>query len=149
MSASIEAERKQYYMQLESAQRGSLDITSWIAWFLGSLDHALDAAANMLKHVMNKARLWQVVNRAPVNERQRKIISRLLDDWEGGLSTSKYAKLAKCSPDTALRDIRNLVARGILIRNEAGGRSTSYRLAEPEELRVPAEVGDRSSFFVQ
>ncbi len=133
MSSGIEAERREYYIQLESAQRGSLDITAWIAWFLGCLDRAIDAADVMLQSVLRKARLWQQINTGPVNERQRKVISRMLGDWEGHLTSSKYAKLAKSSSDTALRDIRELLERGILIKNAGGGRSTSYRLAEPDE----------------
>jgi len=142
MSAAIEAERREYYIQLESAQRGSLDITSWLAWFLGCLDRAIDAAEDMLGSVIKKAKLWQQINQIntdPVNDRQRTVINRMLDDWEGHMSTSKYAKLVKSSTDTALRDIQELVERGILIKNAAGGRSTSYRLAEPSnrERRVP------------
>ncbi len=132
MSSGIEAEPKEYYTQLESAQRGSLDITSWLAWFLGCLDRAIDAADTMLSTVLHKARLWQRINTKPVNERQRTVINRMLDDWKGHMSTSKYAKLTTCSPDTALRDIRELMERGILVKNEGGGRSTSYRLADPD-----------------
>ena len=131
MSSRIEAERKEYYIQLESAQRGSLDITSWLAWFLGCLDRAIDAADTMLGAVLRKARVWQRVNTQPVNERQRTVINRMLDDWQGHLSTSKYAKLTKCSTDTALRDVRELLERGIIVKNEGGGRSTSYRLTDP------------------
>ena len=134
MSSGIEAERKEYYIQLESAQRGSLDITSWIAWFLGCLDRAIDAADVMLGAVLHKARLWQRINVKPISERQRGVINRMLDDWEGYLNTSKYAKLAQCSTDTALRDIRVLLDRGILVKNAGGGRSTSYGLANPDEL---------------
>ena len=134
MSSRIEAERKEYYIQLESAQRGSTDITSWLAWFLGCLDRAIDAADMMLSSVLHKARLWQRINTKPVNERQRTVINRMLDDWKGHLNTSKYAKLAKCSTDTALRDIRELLDRGILVKNPGGGRSTSYRLAAPDEV---------------
>jgi Fic family protein len=132
MSASIEAERKAYYIQLESTQRGSLDITSWLAWFLGCLSRAIDASDTMLASVLHKARLWQRINTKPVSERQRKVINRMLEhDWEGHLNTSKYARLAKCSQDTALRDIKALLERGVLIKNESGGRSTNYRLADP------------------
>jgi Fic family protein len=134
MSSRIEAERKEYYIQLESAQRGSLDITAWMAWFLGCLDRAIGAADSMLAAVLCKARLWQRVNTKPVNERQHTVINRMLDDWQGHLSTSKYAKLADCSTDTALRDVRELLERGILVKNEGGGRSTSYRLADPESV---------------
>jgi Fic family protein len=141
MSAQIEAERKMYYWQLESQQRGSLDITGWLQWFLECLDRAIDRADEMLESVLYKARFWTIINRRPVNDRQRSIINKLLDDFEGKLSTSKYAKIAKCSPDTALRDIRDLVERGILIQNPGGGRSTTYRLPVPEEL-VPLSSAD-------
>ncbi len=128
MSSQIEAERKDYYWQLESQQRGTLDITGWLDWFLGCLGRAMDRAEEILETVLHKARLWEFINRKPVNNRQRLIINRLLDGFEGKLSTSKYAKIAKCSTDTALRDIRDLVDRGIFIQNPGGGRSTSYRL---------------------
>jgi Fic family protein len=134
MSSQIEAERKEYYRQLESQQRGSLDITAWLKWFLECLDRALSRAEETLETVLNKARLWDAISRDPVNERQRLIINRMLDGFKGHLNTSKYAKLAKCSNDTALRDIRDLVKRGVLIQNPGGGRSTSYRLAHPDEL---------------
>jgi Fic family protein len=135
MSAGIEARRKEYYIQLESAQRGSLDITAWLAWFLDCLGRAIDDADTMLASVLHKAKLWQRINAQPVDERQRTVINRMLEhDWEGNVNTSKYAKLAKCSHDTALRDIHELLDRGILIKNEGGGRSTSYRLAGPNEL---------------
>ncbi len=135
MSSAIEAERKEYYIQLESAQRGSLDITSWLAWFLGCLDRAIDSSETILGSVLHKARIWQRINTKPVNERQRKVINRMLEhDWQGHLNTSKYARLAKCSTDTALRDIRELLDRGILVKNAGGGRSTSYRLADPDDV---------------
>jgi Fic family protein len=133
MSSRIEAERKDYYLELESAQRGGLDITRWLSWFLACLDRALDEADQTLAAVLYKARLWQSINRRPVNERQRLVINRMLDGFEGFLSTSKYAKLAKCSTDTALRDMRELIDRHILIQNPGGGRSTSYRLGEVEQ----------------
>lgn len=134
MSSQIAAERKVYYRELETAQRGDLDITRWLAWFLDCLGRAIDAADGALVGVLRKARLWQQINRGPINERQRLVINRLLDDFKGFLTNSKYAKLAKCSADTALRDIRELLNRGILLRNSSGGRSTSYRLAEPEDI---------------
>lgn len=134
MSSQIAAERKQYYLELEIAQRGHLDITRWLAWFLDCLGRAIDGADQTLAAVLHKAKLWQRINRKPVNERQRLVINRLLGDFAGHLTTSKYAKLAKCSPDTALRDIRELLARRILLQNPGGGRSTSYRLAEPEDI---------------
>lgn len=132
MSSQIEAERKEYYFRLESAQRGDLDITRWLEWFLECLDRAIDRAEISLAAVMRRSLLWRMANQRPVNDRQRLVINRLLDDFKGNLTTSKYAQLAKCSTDTALRDIRELVERGILVLNAAGGRSTSYRLVEPE-----------------
>jgi Fic family protein len=130
MSTRIEAERKEYYLQLESAQRGSTDITAWIAWFLGCLDRAIDSAHQLLSAVMRKARVWQSLSTRPVNERQRNVLNRMLGDWKGFLTTAKYSKMAKCSADTAQRDIRELLELGALIKNESGGRSTSYRLAD-------------------
>jgi Fic family protein len=134
MSSQIEAERKHYYLELEEAQRGTHDITRWLAWFLGCLDRALDGAHDTLASVLTKARIWQRINESQINERQRLVLARLLGGpekvFQGHLTTSKYAKLAKCSPDTALRDIQNLKERGMLEQNAQGGRSTSYRVAE-------------------
>ncbi len=138
MSAQIAVERKRYYMELETAQRGDLDVTGWMQWFLTCLDRALDGADGAIEAVLNKARLWQAINRRPVNERQRLVLNRMLQDFEGLLTSSKYATLAKCSTDTALRDIQDLVARNILVRNEGRGRSTSYRLGAPEGVRDEA-----------
>ncbi len=134
MSSQIEHERKTYYDQLERQQRRGMDVTEWLEWFLGCLGRAIGSAEISLEAVLYKARLWQKVNLHPVNERQRKVLNRMLDGFKGHMNTSKYAKLAKISPDTALRDIRDLVGRGILFQNAGGGRSTSYRLATDEEL---------------
>ena len=128
MSKGIAALRTEYYRQLEAAQRGDLDITAWLLWFLSCLDKTIRDAGTQLGAALEKAQLRQRINRHPLNERQRKIIDRLLDNLQGHLTTSKYAKLAKCSNDTALRDIRDLLARLIITRNPGGGRSTSYRL---------------------
>lgn len=136
MSSQIEAERKKYYLRLESSQRGTLDITFWLEWFLSCLDNAVEGAQETLAAVMYKAKLWQWINQNPVNERQRSIINRMLNGFKGHMSTSKYAKLAKCSNDTALRDLREMVERGILLQNPGGGRSTSYRLTTNEEIGV-------------
>ena len=130
MSSQIAADRKDYYRELEIAQRGDLDITRWLTWFLHCLDRAIDNAGELLGGVIRKTKLWSRINLDPVNDRQRLVINRMLDGFQGFLTTSKYATLAKCSPDTALRDIRDLLARNILERNEHGGRSTSYRLKE-------------------
>jgi len=129
MSSQIETERKEYYLQLERGQRNGLDVTVWLEWFLGCLGRAIARADEMLLGILQKARLWEKVNQQPVNDRQRKVINKLLDGFEGKMTSSKYAKLVKCSEDTALRDIRALVERGVLLKNEAGGRSTSYTLA--------------------
>lgn len=130
MSTQIEAEKKQYYLKLEQSQRGGLDITAWLEWFLACLGRAIANAESDLATVLHKVEIWQRINSGmPINERQRKVINRLLDGFDGKLSTSKYAKLAKCSTDTALRDIKILLDQGILIQDDGGGRSTSYRLA--------------------
>jgi len=134
MSTQIEAEKKQYYLNLERSQKGGVDITSWLEWFLGCLGRAVAGAENGLASVLRKAKTWEQINsQSPANERQRKVINRLLDGFEGKLSTSKYAKLAQCSGDTALRDINILLDQGILVQVAGGGRNTSYRLVEPED----------------
>jgi len=130
MSAQIETERKQYHDILEQSQKGGTDITLWLEWFLLCLRRAVLGTEGNLAGILRKARLWGQINLEPVNERQRKVINRLLDGFEGKLSTSKYAKLAKCSNDTALRDIKILVDRGLFTQEAGGGRSTSYRLTE-------------------
>lgn len=135
MSTQIEAERKEYYKRLEAQQRNGVDITPWLSWFLECLGRALDRADATLETVLYKARLWDKANRHPVNERQRLVLNRMLEDgWEGYLNTSKYARLAKCSNDTALRDIQALLGLDVLIQNPGGGRSTSYRLPDKTEL---------------
>jgi Fic family protein len=130
MSAQIESERKEYYLRLERCQRGDTDITDWLEWFLECLGRAIAGADEALSGVLRKARIWERINQAPVNDRQRMVIHRLLGEFAGKLTTSKYAKLAKCSPDTALRDIKALLDRGVLIQDEGGGRNTSYRLID-------------------
>lgn len=134
MSSQIEAERRAYYLQLEQAQRGTADITPWMAWFLGCLGRAIDRADEAQSGVLHKAEIWKRLSSRPVNARQRAVLNRMTDAFEGHMNTSKYAKLAKCSTDTALRDIRELLAWGVLVQNPGGGRSTSYRLVTPEDL---------------
>jgi Fic family protein len=129
MSAQIRLERKDYYAILERTQKRDLDITAWLQWFLGCLDRAFDGAEEILANVLRKAHFWQAMAGQPLNERQRKVVDRLLDGFEGKLTSKKWAVLTKTSPDTALRDINDLVARGVLVKDEAGGRSTSYSLA--------------------
>ena len=130
MSAQIEAERRDYYAALEESQKGDLDVTLWLAWFIECLARSLDRAEETLSAVLFKARVWQRVGNARVNDRQRVVLNRLLDGFEGTLTTSKYAKMAHCSSDTALRDIQELLERDVLLRNPGAGRSASYRLAE-------------------
>jgi Fic family protein len=129
MSAQIRVERKDYYDMLETTQKGRLDVTAWIAWFLGCLGRAFNGAETILAAVLAKAEFWKVHAGARLNERQRDMLNRLLDGFEGKLTSGKWALVEKCSPDTALRDIADLVERGILKRDAAGGRSTSYSLA--------------------
>jgi len=129
MSAQIRMERHAYYDMLEETQKGTMNITPWMEWFLGCLGRAIDGSHTTLAAVLAKARFWEALAGVAINDRQRRVLNRLLDGFEGTLTTSKYAKLAKCSQDTALRDILPLVERGILVRNPKGGRSTSYALA--------------------
>ena len=133
MSTQFESEREDYYNQLERQQRSTPEITDWLIWFLDCFGRAISNAEFTVGNVLFKAKLWDKINQNPVNERQRLIINRMLEDhFEGFMNTSKYAKMAKCSNDTALRDIQVLKERGIFIQNPSGGRSTSYRL--PDEL---------------
>lgn len=130
MSAQIRAERKTYYDILEKTQKGDLDITAWLEWFLDCLDRAFDGAETILAGVLKKARFWELHAGERFNDRQRKILNRVLDGFEGKLTSSKWAALGKTSQDTASRDIDDLVKRGILVKEPAGGRSTSYSLVE-------------------
>lgn len=132
MSTQLEAEKKQYYQALEKAQKGTLDITGWLTWFLGCLDRALQGAEVSLARIIRKATLWDSINHTTgINDRQRLVINALLDGSDPGLSTSRYAKLAGCSLDTALRDIKLLVDAGVLTPGPRGGRSTKYQLQSP------------------
>jgi Fic family protein len=128
-SAQIRQERNAYYDILEATQKGDLDITPWLEWFLECLNRAFSGAETILAAVLTKARFWEIHAGASLSDRQRTIINRLLDGFEGKLTSSKWAMLTKCSQDTALRDIDDLVQRGILTKDAAGGRSTSYSLA--------------------
>jgi Fic family protein len=129
LSSQISLERKDYYAQLERQQRRTPEITGWLTWFLDCLERAIAGAQDTLSSVLFKAELWKKINQQPINERQRLIINRMLDqDFKGFMNTSKYAKLAKCSNDTALRDIQELKARHIFVQNTGSGRSTSYSL---------------------
>jgi Fic family protein len=128
MSGQIKAERNEYYNILERTQKSDLDITRWQSWFLECLLRAIEGAQGTLSAVLNKAKFWERFAKQPLNERQIKVLNRLLDGFEGKLTSSKWAKLAKCSQDTAYRDIMDLVERGALQKDPGGGRSTSYSL---------------------
>lgn len=128
MSAQIRVERKAYYEMLESTQKGDLDITPWLLWFIGCLERAFHGAETTLASVIRKARFWELVGGQRLNERQRKVINRLLNGFEGKLTNAKWAAITKASSDTALRDINDLLRRGILAKAPAGGRGTSYSL---------------------
>jgi Fic family protein len=132
MSAQIEAERNQYYLVLEASQHGDTNITSWLSWFLRCLERTIDAADGVLESVFAKGRIWNLLRGVAMNERQIAVLNRLMEGFEGNLTTSKYAKLAKCSHDTALRDIKDLVDRHVLAQGTGGGRKTSYSFATPE-----------------
>jgi Fic family protein len=129
MSAQIRNERDIYYDRLEQAQQGTLDITSYLEWFLSCLQRALDGVDGTLGTVLRMARFWDTHAGETFNPRQRLILNKLLESFEGKLTSTKWAKLSKCSQDTALRDILDLVTRGILVKDPGGGRSTSYSLA--------------------
>ncbi len=130
MSAQIRLERKAYYDLLEHTQKGTLDITEWLTWFVSCLDRAFDGAETILAHVLRKARFWETHSNTSLNERQSKVLNRLFDGFHGKLTSSKWATITKTSTDTALRDISDLVARGILAKDGAGGRSTGYMLRD-------------------
>ena len=147
MSAQIRQERNAYYEILEQTQKGDMDVTPWMEWFLGCLGRAIDGAQTVLSAVLAKARFWERAQHVSINERQRLVLNKLLDGFEGKLSTTKYAKLTKSSPDTALRDITQLVEAGLLVRSSEGGRSTSYALApafmgEASQTNRPVSTGE-------
>ena len=133
LSAQLQREREAYYDILERTQKQSMDVTEWLAWFLDALHRAVGQAQHTLDAVLMKARFWQRWATTPLNERQVKLLNRLLDGFEGKLTSSKWAAIAKCSPDTALRDITDLLARDVLRKSDAGGRSTSYELSSLPE----------------
>jgi len=128
MSTQIRKERNSYYDILEKTQRGSLDITNWLEWFLNSLLHSIESSEKLLEKVIYKHEFWLQNSKVSINDRQRKILNMLMEDFEGVLNTSKWAKIGKCSQDTALRDIQDLIEKGILAKPEQGGRSTNYEL---------------------
>ena len=128
--ARISLESGSFTNILERTQKETLDITAWLQWFIDCFDPALDATEKTLASVLRKARFWETHASAAINERQRLVLNRLLNGFEGELTSSKWAKLAKCSQDTAYRDIQDLIQKGILVKDAAGGRSTSYSVRE-------------------
>lgn len=128
MSAQIRIDRKQYYELLEKTQKGNLDITNWITWFLSCLINALKSTDTVLTKVLFKADFWQKYINTTINDRQKKLLNKLMDGFDGKLTSSKWAKIAKCSKDSAVRDINDLIEKGILQKEAAGGRSTNYEL---------------------
>ena len=138
MSSQIRLERRAYYDVLQAAQKGDLDVTEWLGWFLTCLDRAFDGAAGVLEDVMRKARFWEAAKDQALSERQRQVLNRLLDGFEGMLTSSTWAKLTRSSQDTASRDIKDLLERGLLVREPGGGRSTSYALADPASVKSEA-----------
>jgi Fic family protein len=132
MSSQIRIERKEYYDILEKTQKGSLDVTEWINWFLDCLDRALAGTDGTLAVVMTKARFWEKHSTISLNDRQRVMLNKLLDGFDGKLTSSKWAKITKTSQDSAVRDINDLLQRGILSKEPGGGRSTSYVLASQQ-----------------
>lgn len=131
MSYQISLEKNKYYDVLEKTQKGNGDITEWLLWFLDCLDKAIESTTETLSSVLSKARFWDVHKEDRFNERQMKIVNMLFDDFFGKLTTSKWAKIAKCSSDTALNDINDLISKGVLKKNEEGGRSTNYSIIVP------------------
>ncbi len=138
MSAQIRIERKQYYEMLEKSQKGDLDITDWIIWFLSCLINALKATESVLTRVLFKAKFWQKHINTTLNDRQRKLLNRLMDGFDGKLTSSKWAKIAKCSKDSAVRDINDLIGKNILQKETAGGRSTNYELIGMPAVKTQA-----------
>ena len=136
-SSQIQQERQNYYQLLEETQKGSLDITDWLEWFISCLERAIQGANSILSAVLCKADYWTAMSKFNLNERQRKIINLLIDGFEGKLTSTKMAKITKCSQDTAYRDILELLKKGILVKGDEGGRSTSYCLTPLEILLNP------------
>lgn len=128
MSAQIQRERNVYYSTLEKTQKGNLTITKWLLWFIECLDRAISLSEENLSGVMQKAKFWELHQAVMLNDRQRKMLNKLMDGFEGKLTSSKWAKIGKCSADTALRDIQDLIKKEILVKEDGGGRSTSYQI---------------------
>lgn len=134
MSAQIRRQHKDYYQILEQTQKNELDITQWQHWFLSCLQNVIEGTQETLATTLNKARFWERFAKSPFNQRQIKILNKLLDGFEGKLSTSKWAKITKCSQDTADHDILNLIKQKVLQKDAGGGRSTSYSIVTEDKI---------------
>jgi len=141
MSAEVRRQRRAYYQILETTQKGTMDISRWLEWFLSCLLAAIAASEDQLALVLAKARFWETYGGCPLNSRQRLVLGRLLDGFEGKMTSSKWARIAKCSQDTAGRDLQALLALGILVRTMGAGRSTGYRLREGTGRKEPIQEG--------
>ncbi len=135
MSSQIQKQRKSYYEILERTQKGKLDITEWINWFLNTLRKAIMNSEDTLALITRKHRFWNTYGTRIKNERQKRLLNKLLEGFTGNLTTSRWAKIAKCSQDTALRDIQDLIDKEILVQSSSGGRSTKYKLADAQNTR--------------
>lgn len=129
LSAQIQLDRNAYYTILEKTQKGNLDLTEWLTWFLQTLIKALKSTDEVLKKVLAKADFWQKNSSISLNERQKKMLNKILDDFDGNITSEKWAKICKCSKDTAIRDLNDLLSKNILKKDDAGGRSTRYRMS--------------------
>ena len=132
MSSQIRKERDDYYQILELTQKGAMDITNWMVWFLDCLGRAIEAADEAVTSIVEKVKFWDGIADIPINERQRKVLRRLVNGFEGYMTSTKWARMTRTSQDTALRDITDLISKGVLIRGPAGGRSTNYQLSKPK-----------------
>ena len=142
LSSEILNHRKAYYEHLEKAQKGNLDITEWIGWFLQTLKESIEAALQKTANVAYKTTFWQQHRDTPLNDRQRKVLNMLLDGFDGKLNSSKWYKINHCSQDTANRDIRDLIAKGILQQTQEGGRSTNYELKKDKTIILRTFCGE-------
>lgn len=128
LSSCIQKRREAYYDAIEHAQKGTSDITAWLSWFLCSVNDALTSSVEQVRVSLEREAFWTSLERVSLNDRQRRMLFKLMGEFEGNLTAAKWAKMMKTSPDTALRDINDLIAKGILKKSESGGRSTNYRL---------------------
>jgi Fic family protein len=130
LSSRMLKERKDYYAMLEKGQHSEGDITEWLSWYTGCLGRAVDDSAVSIEGALTRADFWDKHKDVSFNARQRRMVNMLMDDFKGKVTTAKWGKITKCSHDTALRDITDMIEKGVLAQNNAGGRSASYLLVE-------------------